>query len=1550
MFTNRSSKVSQFLIIILALQLITPTYLNAYTPTPNIIKKKTYQNLHKSIKKPLAARYLKPLQQSSSIQLFGPNQDANPVVNENNQIQLTATDSSGNALTDVTFESGSPDVASIDSQGMVSGKVQGYATVTARSGNESISIFVTVAKVDSTKGKQASGDTKVDSSGAVYISDPTNHIIFKRESAEADAANFAGKMGSRGKTDGDALESLFAGPTAVAVDNRSQGGIYIADTLNHSVRRVDFNNKVTTILGTGAPGINTADVTPFSQAAFSSPQGIAVNSAGNLFVADTNNHAIYMIDFAKQEVRLLAGEPGVSGKVNDTGRAARFSSPTALSIQSSSTSFFGSSTSEVLFVSDTGNNRIRSVAMDGTVTTVGKISSSSAANPTDFLANSISPLAESDEFVFNTPRSVSVDELGNIYVVDSSGAKVITQTAQQTNVMTSLGQPNVSFSQAMSVVVRGTQAFVLDNKASETEALKVVTIGEPQIDGLSQDMDIIDGGAEITIRGKNFGPETIVVVGDSLVRNAIVDNATTIRLIVPPQNAPGKRTISVQTRGGVTQQEFTILAPPFRLLNDGEITTVSGGIPFLGDGGKAIQANLKFPRSIATDGQGNTFIVDAAHNRVRKIDRTGKITSVAGTGASGSGPDGGPAIATALDLFPFSGVTVDSSGSLLVTEAANGKVRRVDGQTGIISTIAGTGQPGFSGDGGLATSANLTAPSNTAVDSLGNIFISDTRNNRIRRVDGQSRIITTFAGNGQANFGGDGGPATSASLNNPDKIAFDLNGNLLIADTNNHRIRMVDARTGIIRTIAGNGRADFSGDGGSPTQASLNSPNSIAVTPNGNILIADTLNRRIRAIDINQGIIVTIAGNGMPDNQGDNGPANRASIGRPEDIALDGAGNLLISDSENGQVRIVNRAGMIKTLAGSGQQNFGGDGRLALLANIDLLVDGGVIIDRLSNIFFIDQSNQRIRRIDARTGMINTVAGNGQRGFSGDGGIATQASLNSPKAIAFDTLGNLLIADTFNNRIRRVEQNGIIRTVAGNGQSGFSGDGAMAINASLDSPTAIAATLDGDILVATANRIRSISRTGIITTMAGNGQRGFSGDGGLAANASFNNISSLATDRIGSLFVADRDNNRIRQVDLRSRMIRTVAGSGQRGFNGDGVALNTALANPTGLTVDVDGNVIFADSFNHRIRRLNVRNNAIKTLAGTKRGFDGDGEPALSARLNKPTGVAVNLEGDLVISDTDNNSIRVVKRFDRVEIAPDFSLDVTPENQTVMGGNSVTFTVSANAINNFNGSISLSTIVFPPTNNITTNFSSTTINANGTATLTITTSPTIQSTNLSIKLVGTAGPFRRSRNLSLSIAQANNMAGNTDFALTVSPNNQTVKAGMSSNFTVALLPNGTLAQPALLSATVDQANSGIQINFSPSSLSSGNATMTVITSSTTPAIDYNIIVSATVNQIVRSQSVKLSVTAEPPPPPPPTLTITNAVFSKPTLTITGTGFTTSGAVINVNQQNVSDKLTGQSDTQITLKGNKKKLNIKKGANQVTVTVNGVVSNTFTFNF
>jgi sugar lactone lactonase YvrE len=1550
MYINRFNKISKILILILAFQLITPSYLSAYTLIPNKKPSSYSPSLHTIAKKPSLKHILRKFQQSSNLQLFGPNQDSNPVVNENNQIQLTAMDTSGNPVTGVTFSSGSPDVATVDAQGNVSGKTQGYATITATKGNDTVSIFVTVAKVDSSKGKQASGDTKVDSSGAIYISDPTNNVVFKRASSSSDAQTFAGQMGNKGRLDGDALKSLFSGPTAVAVDNRSQGGIYIADTLNHSIRKVDFNNQVTTVVGTGSPGINTQTTVAISQAVFRSPQGVAVNSAGNIFVADTDNHAIYIVDLSKQEVRLLAGQPGVSGKVDATGSSAKFFRPTALSVQSGSSSFFGSTTSEVLMVADTGNNRIRSITMDGKVTTVGKIQSTSA-QPGDFLTADTTPQAASDEFTFNNPRSISVDQLGNIYVVDDSGAKVISQISQQTRIMSSLGQPSVSFGQAMSVVVKANQAFVLDNKATEAQAVKVVTVGQPQIDSLSQNTDILDGGSEIVIKGKNFGPESIVVVGDSLVQDAIIESATSIRLIVPSQNAPGKRTISVQTRGGVDQQEFTVVAPLLKNINDGEITTVAGGIPFLGDGGNAKKANLKFCRSIATDGDGNTYILDSAHNRIRKVDDDGTITSVAGTGSSGDGNDGGPAIATPLDLFPVGGISIDNTGNLIIAETVNNKIRKVDGQTGVITTIAGNGNPAMpnsnAGDGGLATKAELAAPTSTATDSNGNIFIAESKSNRIRRVDAKTGIITTFAGNGRGAFSGDGGPAINASLNNPNKIIFDLKGNLLIADTDNDRIRIIDVKTGIINTIAGNGTRGFSGDGGSALMASLAAPKGLTVAPNGAVLIADTGNNRVRLID--KGMIMTIAGNGMPGPVVEGDLANRVSVGRPEDLDLDGSNNLLIADTANNLIRIVNRnSGIIKTFAGSGEQNFGGDGRLSLFANIDILVDGGAIIDRASNIFFIDQSNQRIRRIDNQTGIITTVAGNGQMGFSGDGGQATNASLNNPKSIAFDQLGNLLIVDSANHRIRRVDQSGVIKTIAGTGQPGFSGDGGAAVNAMLNTPLAIAVTLTNDILISDNNRIRFIdNRTNNIVTFAGTGQVGFSGDNGMAINASFNTIAAIAVDKTGMIYLSDMNNNRIRRIDPRTRIISTIAGNSNMmtpDLGDGGPAINANLMLPTGLDIDIDGSVIFADTLHHRIRKIDVKNGKIKTIVGKKRGFDGDGEPAFAARLNKPTSVVVNLLGDLLISDTDNNALRVVKQFGRIDTLPDFSLDISPENQKVTSGNSASFTVTANGVNNFNGSVDLNAMVSPPNRNVSISFSSKSISPGQSSIVTVSTSADITSTNLSIKVFGNAGPLRRSRNISLSVNKIDNTPTTANFSLSVSPNTQTVKSGSTTSFTVNVTPTGTLSQPVTLSAVVNQPNSNIQITFSPNSLPSGNSTMSVSTNANTPAQNYNIIVTALSGQISQSQTVSLLVTT------PVTPKITNASFNKPMLTISGSGFGSSGAVVNVNQQNVSSFISSQTDSQIQLKATKKKLNLKKGSNQVTVTVNGVISNSFTFNF
>src|SRR5262249_37537223 len=207
--------------------------------------------------------------------------EQNPVVNEGNTITLTAVDSNGQPVTGVTWESGSPEIAGVDSaSGMVRGVLQGYATVTARRGSDSVSTFVTVSRVSSRKGVKVMGDQKVDTSGAIYFSDPQNNVIFKRDTISSDAVVFAGKMGVQGRADGQRQQAQFAGPPAVSIDNRPQGGIYIADTLNHSIRKIAFSDQTATVVGKGSPGMNTADVTPFAQAAFNGPFGVAVDVGG----------------------------------------------------------------------------------------------------------------------------------------------------------------------------------------------------------------------------------------------------------------------------------------------------------------------------------------------------------------------------------------------------------------------------------------------------------------------------------------------------------------------------------------------------------------------------------------------------------------------------------------------------------------------------------------------------------------------------------------------------------------------------------------------------------------------------------------------------------------------------------------------------------------------------------------------------------------------------------------------------------------------------------------------------------------------------------------------------------------------------------------------------------------------------------------------------------------------------------------------------------------------------------------------------------------------
>jgi sugar lactone lactonase YvrE len=332
---------------------------------------------------------------------------------------------------------------------------------------------------------------------------------------------------------------------------------------------------------------------------------------------------------------------------------------------------------------------------------------------------------------------------------------------------------------------------------------------------------------------------------------------------------------------------------------------------------------------------------------------------------------------------------------------------------GVITTVAGNGTPGYSGDAGPATGAEFNYPIGVAFDASGNLYIADAANNRVCKVD-RAGVITTLAGNGTPGYSGDAGPAIWAELNYPMGLTLDASGNLYIADAENNCIRKVD-RTGVITTVAGNGTQGYSGNGPA-VDAELNQPTGVAVDRAGNLYIVDNQNFCIRKVDT-RGMITSDAGTGTQDYSGDGGPAVDAGLNCPAGVAVDRAGNLYIADARNNRIRKVDANGMITTVAGNGRQGYGGDGGPATSAELNY--PAGMAFDADGNLYIADNGNNRIRKVDT-SGLITTVAGNGTQGYSGDGGPATGAELNYPAGIALDASGNLYIADIKNNRIRKV--------------------------------------------------------------------------------------------------------------------------------------------------------------------------------------------------------------------------------------------------------------------------------------------------------------------------------------------------------------------------------------------------------------------------------------------------------------------------------------------------------------------------------------------------
>ena len=616
-------------------------------------------------------------------------------------------------------------------------------------------------------------------------------------------------------------------------------------------------------------------------------------------------------------------------------------------------------------------------------------------------------------------------------------------------------------------------------------------------------------------------------------------------------------------------------------------------------------------------------------------------------------PGSGKAIETEISLVD--GITLDKKGNMYIAMREHNIISRIDTK-GTMTRYAGSGQSGFSGDGGPAANASFRVPAGLAFDSEGNLYIADRENHRVRKVDPKG-YISTFAGIGEAGFSGDEGPAVKARLNLPSGVVVDKKGNLYISDRSNDRIRVVDKK-GVIRTYAGSGVAGFQGDAGPALKAQLDKPFGIALDETKNLYIADRNNNRVRKVSPD-GIITTVAGDGGFFFMGDNGPAYRASVAAPTGVALDSKGNLYIADRNNNRVRVVDRTGMIRTVVGTGQQDYNGDSEVARETN--LYLPFGLTVDSNDNLLVIDRSHYRIRRIDPKSGQVETVAGNGVKLFAGDGGPATGATLSLPHGMSVDKKDNLIFSDKGHFRIRKITPDGIINTIGGNGLRGNVGDNIPALEANFYNVTTIVQNPKGDMFMASpsgfVSLIRRFDSKGIIhdfidtatpkyrEAISNSKYKGLVQKGAVATITQF---SDIVFGPNGNLFTSDRLNHQIRKIDIEGN-VSTIAGTGDSDHYGDnGPALEAAFRDPNALASDSEGNIYIADTANNLIRKIDT-NGIVTTFAGNGEHSDsGDGGPALKASIRSMDDIEFNPAGELHILGTNTHKVRKITKDGKI--------------------------------------------------------------------------------------------------------------------------------------------------------------------------------------------------------------------------------------------------------------------------------------------------------------
>ncbi len=1075
--------------------------------------------------------------------------------------------------------------------------------------------------------------------------------FWKGVAASASLMLFAGNMEGAGNFDGTGNAARFSSPGGVAVD--SAGNVYIADTNNFSIRKMSSAGVVTTLAGSGMRGV--ADGTG-TAASFTNPVGIAVDASGNVYVTEQSVHIIRRITPAGV-VTTLAGQAGVAGSANGSALSSTFNSPYGIAVNS---------TGEV-FVADSFNQVIRKISAGVVTTFAGSVNNIGSANGVGGAAQ------------FYNPAGIAVDSADNLYVADSSN-HVIRRITPAGSVSTFSGLSGGGYANGASTVSRyyNPKHVAVDSSGNvyvtEDQHQLIRKITPAQVSSDFAGTQYAGGTTDATgAAARFFAPLGVAVNGTGPIYvtdsgNHTVRRITTARVVTTlagslaqsgATNNTGALARFSNPSGIVADASGNIFVADFfnlqirRITPAGVTTTFAGNGTVGTDDGTGGAARFLYPTGIAKDSSGNLYVTDSGNHTIRKITPGGVVTTLAGhpgialpapiyhssaatavnslgevyvasgqlvlklstTGVpsvfAGSNQGNLDGTGAAAEFGEISGITVDSAGTVYVSDVLNHNIRVIT-PAGDVTTLAGAGSDGFLNDTGAA--AYFDTPTGLAVDSFGDVFVADQRNNQIRRVT-PAGVVTTFAGATTA--GSANGTGTAARFDSPLSITIDSADNLYVGDLDNGTIRKITPG-GVVTTLAGTAGALY---------VPRHSVNRLTFDSLGN-LFASTNGRTIIKIT-SAGAISQFAGFTLQAGF-TNGTGTGARFTNPAGLTVDAGDNIYVADTDGYSIRRITPAGVVSTYAGSTSGAPGSTNATGNSARFNLPSD--VVADGAGNIYVADTFNNMIRRITTGR-VVSTFAGNLTAGSTNATGTA--ASFNRPRGLAIDSSGNIYVADTDNHLIRKITTGGAVTTLAGSGAAADADGTGTA--ASFDSPASLSVDASGNVFVTGlySSRIRQITPAGVVTTFAGSSSIG-SVDG-TGSGAQFGAGLAITKNSVGDLFVSDQQFQNIRKVTS-AAVVTTFSDLRSSDPNGTGSAASFTV--PAGLAADASANIYVSDSEANMIRKITPAG-VVTTLAGSPTGGYVDATGA-SARFAGNFGLSIDAAGDLFVSDPGNYVIRRV--------------------------------------------------------------------------------------------------------------------------------------------------------------------------------------------------------------------------------------------------------------------------------------------------------------------